>query len=125
MGGEYQDHGDQDHEDQASAPTDDYARDLPVIVPRDLITAIIFWARQGDDVHQIAEHVGRTTERVNKILRSPEAIRRAIARAIANPTIPGLGLENYSPAPREKIKHKPRGTHDEDQESDQVLLPLF
>jgi hypothetical protein len=136
--GEYYDHGDQDHEDQPTGdqvpdPTEDRAcdlpHDLPVIVPRDLITAIIFWAGQGKDVEQIAELVGRTEARIHQILRDPKAIRRAIARAIANPALPGLGLESYLPTAREKIKHKPRGAHpimeDEDQESDQVLLPLF
>lgn len=88
---------------------------------------IIFWARCGADVAQIAELTGRSEARIRQILRAPEKIRQAIAYVEANPTLPGLGLENYLPAPRKKIKHKPRGAHPigQDHNRDQGCLPLL
>lgn len=127
--GEYQDPADQDHEDPDQAtPTEDHdTRCLPSNV-HGLIGAIMFWAGCGGDAEQIAELVGRTPERIRQILSDPEAIRRAVAYAKAHPTIPGLGLEEHPPAPRKKIKHKPRGAHLIDQQDhgrDQGCLPLF
>ena len=121
-------------QEQAADLDDHDDRDLPMIVPHDLVGEIIFWARCGADVTQIAELTGRTPERIRQVLRDPGEIRKAVAWAQANPTIPGLGLENCPPAPRKKIKHKPRDLprdlidqqdHDHDQVSDQGLLPLF
>jgi hypothetical protein len=107
-------------QEQAADLDDHDDRDLPMIVPHDLVGEIIFWARCGADVAQIAELTGRTPERIRQILRDPEKIRQAIAYVEANPTLPGLGLENYLPAPRKPIKHKPRQA-DEDQDHKQTL----
>lgn len=96
-------------EDQASIEEDEHDHELPLISPGNLISAIMFLARHGKDVGQIAERTGVTKHRIRQILRDQEAIRRAIEDAAAQKELPGLecGPEDIR-APRKPIHHKPR-----------------
>lgn len=116
--GEYEDYGDQDQDhgdrdlDTQNEGYEGY--ELPKIPPHDLVGAIMFLARHGKDVGQIAERTGVTRARIRQILRGPEKIRQAVRMAEQQKELPGLECEpdDLRP-PREPIKHKPRVAHAE------------
>lgn len=118
--GEYRcdDHGDQD-QDQASTDLSDVP-DLPLVMPTDLVSTVIFLAWHGASVPQIAERTGVTQHRIRQILRDPPAVRQAIERAEAQ------GQLFPPPAPSEiRAAREPRHRHHKPRMPRAVTASLF
>ncbi len=108
--GEYEDL-EGENSDAGLATLDTYQddRELPNLSPGTLIAAVIFLARKGQDVKQIATRLGRTPARIRQILRDKEGILKAVEDAAACQELPGFTCTPEDVrAPRKPIRHKPR-----------------